>query len=77
MHCLSMKRPAKIKLNMFLTLIFLSADQSSNENSNLKEEIKFLVNDKGQEKHVEKNFSFFEYVKFNDCEVNVFAHGVK
>lgn len=29
------------------------------------------------EKRVEKNFSIFEYVKFNDCEVNVFVNEVK
>ena len=55
----------------------LSADQSSNKN--LKEEIKneFLMNDKVEEKRVEKNFSIFEYVKFSDCEVNVFVNGLK
>ena len=40
----------------------LSADQSSNQNSSFKEEIKneFPVNDKAEEKRVEKNFSIFE-----------------
>ena len=57
----------------------LSADQSSNQNSSLKEEIKneFPVNDKAEEKHVENNFSISEHVKFNDCEVNVFVNGLK
>ena len=75
MHCSSMKRPAKIKLNMFSNI--LSADQSSN--GNVKEEIKneFPMNDKVEEKRVEKNFSIFEYVKFSDCEVNVFVNGLK
>ena len=56
-----------------------SADQSSNRNSSLKEEIKneFPVNDKAEEKRVENNFSIFEHVKFNDCEVNVFVNGLK
>ena len=55
----------------------LSADQSSN--GNVKEEIKneFPMNDKVEEKRVEKNFSIFEYVKFSDCEVNVFVNGLK
>lgn len=55
----------------------LSADQSSNRN--LKEEIKneFPMNGKVEEKRVEKNFSIFEYVKFSDCEVNVFVNGLK
>ena len=30
-----------------------------------------------EEKRVEKNFSIFEYLKFNDCEVNVFVNEVK
>ena len=57
----------------------LSADQSSNQNSNLRDEIKneYLVNDKAEEKPVEFFFSFFEYVKFSDCEVNVFVNGLK
>ena len=48
----------------------LSADQSSN--GNLKEEIKneCPMNHKAEGKRVEKNFSIFEYVKFNDCKVN-------
>ena len=72
MHCLSMKKPAQIKLNMFFFNI-LSADQSSN--GNLKEEIKneCPMNDKAEEERLEKNFSIFEYVKFSDCEVNVFC----
>lgn len=55
-----------------------SADQSSNQNSSPKEESKneFPVKDMA-EKRVEKNFSIFEYVKFNDCEVNVFVNEVK
>ena len=55
----------------------MSADQSSN--GNVKEEIKneFPMNDKVEEKRVEKNFSIFEYVKFSDCEVNVFVNGLK
>ena len=55
----------------------LSADQSSY--GNVKEEIKneFPMNDKVEEKRVEKNFSIFEYVKFSDCEVNVFVNGLK
>ena len=55
----------------------LSADQSSN--GNVKEESKneFPMNDKVEEKRVEKNFSIFEYVKFSDCEVNVFVNGLK
>ena len=57
----------------------LSADQSSNQNSNLRDEIKneYLVNDKAEEKPVEFFFSIFEYVKFSDCEVNVFVNGFK
>ena len=35
------------------------------------------MNDKVEEKRVEKNFSIFEYVKFSDCEVNVFVNGLK
>ena len=52
----------------------MSADQSSNQNGSLKEEIKkeFPVNDKAEEKCIENNFSILEHVKFNDCEVNVF-----
>jgi len=51
----------------------LSADQSSN--GSFKEEIKkkVPVNEKAEDKRVEKNFSIFEHVKFNDCEVNVFV----
>ena len=30
------------------------------------------MNDKAEEERLEKNFSIFEYVKFSDCEVNVF-----
>jgi hypothetical protein len=54
----------------------LSADQSSN--GNLKEEIKNEgpMNDKAEEERLEKNFSIFEYVKFSDCEVNVFLQMV-
>ena len=76
MHCLSMKRPAKIKLNMFLTF-WAHADQSSN--GNRKEEIKneCLMNDKAEEERLENNFSIFEYVKFSDCEINVFVNGLK
>ena len=37
----------------------------------------FPMNDKVEEKRVEKNFSIFEYVKFSDCEVNVFVNGLK
>ena len=57
----------------------LSADQSSNWSSNLKEEIKneFPVNDMADEKRVENNFSIFEYVKFSDCEVKVFLNEFK
>ena len=33
--------------------------------------------EKAEEKRVEKNFSIFEYVKFSDCEVNVFVNGLK
>lgn len=56
-----------------------SADQSSNQNSSPKEESinEFPVKDMAEEKRVEKNFSIFEYVKFNDCEVNVFVNEVK
>ena len=35
------------------------------------------MNDKAEEKRVEKNFYIFEYVKFSDCEVNVFVNGLK
>ena len=31
----------------------------------------------GHYRRVEKNFSIFEYVKFSDCEVNVFVNGLK
>ena len=31
------------------------------------------MNDKAEEERLEKNFSIFEYVKFSDCEVNVFC----
>lgn len=48
MHCSSMKRSAKIKLNVFLK--FLSSDQRSISNS--KE--KMNVNDKAKEKRVER-----------------------
>ena len=56
----------------------LSADQSRNQNSNLRDEIKneFLVNDKAEEKPVEF-FSIFEYVKLSNCEVNVPVNGLK
>ena len=56
---------------------FTSADQSSN--GNLKEEIKNECprTDKAEEKRVVKKFSVFEYVKFSDCEVNVFVNGIK
>ena len=55
----------------------LSADQSSNRN--LEREIKneSPMNDKAEEKRVEKNFSIFVYLKFSDCEVNVFVNGLK
>ncbi|XP_015750478.1 PREDICTED: TAF6-like RNA polymerase II p300/CBP-associated factor-associated factor 65 kDa subunit 6L [Acropora digitifera] len=32
------------------------------------------MNDKAEEKRVEKNFSIFEYVKFSDCEVKSYGH---
>ena len=35
------------------------------------------VQDKAEEKRVEKNLPIFEYVKFSDCEVNVFVNGLK
>ena len=54
-----------------------STDQSSN--GNLKEEFKneCPMNDKAEVQRVEKNFSIFEYVKFSDCEGNIFVNGHK
>ena len=38
---------------------------------------KFLVNEKAKEKHVKKNFSIFEFVKFSDCGVDGYVDGLK
>ena len=38
---------------------------------------KSVQDEKAEENRVEKNLPIFEYVKFSDCEVNVFVNGLK